>query len=230
MQTPFTRHVGQKFNQNGSMCDFAGNSIICPVPACSATMRKLTQLRNTIARETWQSHYAFLPSSSYHMTVFDLICDQVREPEYWTRALGLDSTLPEIDTFVIDRWLTLAPPPVLIMRFQALVIGEMVTILLKPDDDQVNAQLHAYRNLLAEAFEIRHPNHDNYVFHITLAYGITHLAGEEKKAVEEKMQLWNEVLRKDLVLIDLLPPRLTFFQNMTHFSMRRDDAKQQVIA
>ena len=222
MQPHYTRHVGQKFYENGEARPFAGNSIICPVPGSSHTMKKLIQLRNSILKESWHTHFALLPPASYHMTIFDLLCDQVRVPEHWSDALRLDESLQVVDTFVIDSWLTLSPPPYIAVRFRSLEIGEFITIRLEPEDQNVHRQMRLYRDLLSEAFHIRHPNHEDYYFHISMAYAITSLSEEEQANANDSITAWESVLKQELSSVDLLPPRLTFFADMTHFSLRRE--------
>jgi hypothetical protein len=163
------------------------------------------------------------------MTLFDLVCDQVRTPEQWTTALPLDAPLAEVDAFMEERWSDLPPAPMPDVRFTSLTIGDYITIHLAPENSQAELQLRTYRDLLAEVFGIRHPGHDTYAFHITLAYAVTRLTRREYKQAQIACETWNGELARRLEAPELLPPRLTYFADMTHFAPSREQARRNVI-
>ena len=191
MRQRYTKHVGEKFHEDGKARAFAGNSIICLVPGNSDSMRTLLRLRDQIDSQPWRTRFAMLPPSSYHMTLFDLVCDQVRTPEHWTSALPLDAPLAKVDAFMEERWSDLPPAPTPAMRFSSLTVGDYITIQLVPENSQAELQLRTYRNLLAEVFGIRHPGHETYAFHITLAYAVTRLTRREQKQAQIVCEAWN---------------------------------------
>jgi hypothetical protein len=229
MRQRYTKHVGEKFHEDAKARAFAGSSIICLVPANSDSMRVLQRLHDDIDSQPWHTRFAMLPPSSYHMTLFDLVCDQVRTPEYWTSALPLDAPLAEVDAFMEECWSDLPPAPMPAVRVDSLTIGDYITIHLLPENSQAELQLRTYRNLLAEVFGIRHPGHDTYAFHITLAYAITRLTGRELKQAQSACEAWNVALVRQMEAPELLPPRLTFFADMTHFAPSRELARRNVI-
>lgn len=228
MRRRFTPHVGEKFQEDGEARPFAGSSVICLVPGNSESMRALLRLRDEIDSQPWCSRFAMLPPSSYHMTLFDLVCDQVRTPEHWTTALPLEAPLAEVDAFMEERWSDLPPAPMPDVRFTSLTIGDYITLQLAPENSQAELQLRTYRDLLAEVFGIRQPDHDTYAFHITLAYAITRLTRRENKQAQITCDAWNRKLSGLLQSPELLPPRLTFFADMTHFAPSREQARRNV--
>lgn len=228
MERVYSRHVGEKFNEDGSARLFPGNTVLCPVTPASDTMEILKQFHAAILQELWHRYYAMLPPSSFHMTVFDLVCDQVRKPENWTTLLPLDAPLEAVDAFVQQQWQSApsAPQPSVVVG--RLEIGDYITLRLRPLNDPANQLLRQYRDTLSAVFGIRQPNHTEYFFHLTYAYGITALDEREKEIIADFVQHWEPLLQQQLAVLELLPPQLCFFQDMTHFAATRASAQQKV--
>jgi hypothetical protein len=224
----YSKHVGEKFNPDGSARLFPGNTILCHVAPDSATMASLQQFYKAILKEPWVTNYAMLPPSSYHMTVFDLVCDQVRKRENWTSLLPIDSPMEVVDAMVMEHWLDAPEPPQPKVMLDSLEIGDYITMRLKPKDEASDRQLRDYRDALSILFGIRHPNHESYFFHLTYAYGITSLEPSEKAAIAKFVEAWEPLLKKDLSMLALEPPVLRFFADMTHFTPTRAGAYQNV--
>ena len=228
MQKTYSRHVGEKFNPDGSARAFPGNTVICPVAPMSNTMQIITALHDDILDQVWHENYAILPPSSYHMTVFELVCDQVRKAEAWTTLCALDAPLEEVDAMMLSRWQEAPPAPLPSMRFDQLLIGDYITLRLAPKDEASNRMIRDYRDKLSTVFGFRQPQHDSYGFHISLAYRITALDEQEETAIAVFVQDWIPRLTRSLAHIELAPPQLTFFADMTNFAPTRASARQNV--
>ena len=228
MAKTYSKHVGEKFNADGSARLFPGNTVLCHVVPESSTMKLLKRFQQDILAQSWVKNFAMLPPSSYHMTVFDLVCDDVRSEEDWTFLLPLDEPMEAVDAMALERWQGAPTPPMPNVALDWLDIGDYITMRLKPKDEASNTELRDYRDALSELFGVRHPNHESYFFHLTYAYGITSLDDEEKEAIAEFVKEWKPVLEAGLSSIELKPPALCFFDDMTHFASSRTAAKQNV--
>lgn len=224
----YTQHVNNKFHADGKAREFLGNTVICPIPSCSPTMNTLLELREAILQESWHQKMAMLPPSSYHMTVFELVCDQVRDAEHWTRLLPLEATMQETDERFSQIWETLPAPPEISISFDYLDIRDYITIRLKPSDDDANQVIRDYRNQLSEAFGLRQPNHESYFFHISMSYAVRRLTNQDLEEASGFVSDWKEKLEESLTVINLQPACLTFFNDMTHFANKRKEAKRNV--
>lgn len=75
----------------------------------------------------------------------------------------------------------------------------------------------AWRNRLADLFGYRHPDHDSYVFHITLAYMTDWfddaVLGDWQKLLDECL----EDIRAAVPVVELNPPAFCAFTDMNHF-------------
>ena len=92
-----TAMVGVKFHADGSARSFPGSSIVSMVPPDSRLYRELCWIRERCREEPFAKKLAFLPPSSFHMTLVDLVCDQVRVPEHWSASIPLGCPLDEVD-------------------------------------------------------------------------------------------------------------------------------------
>jgi hypothetical protein len=228
MEKTYSKHVGEKFDQDGNARLFPGNTVLCHVTPKSETMKLLLRFHSAILQQDWHKNYAMLPPSSFHMTVFDLVCDQVRKPEAWTSRLALDAPFTAVDAMTLENWQSAPAPPTIHVQLDYLDIGDYITLRLKPKDVHSNNLLREYRNSLSELFGIRHSNHESYFFHLTYAYGIKSLDEVEKEAIQVFVGEWMPVLQKGLSSIELEPPALCFFADMTHFAPSREEALQNV--
>ena len=121
------------------------------------------------------------------MTVFEGVSDQQRSASHWTTFLPLDAPLGEVDELFEQLFRNSAPLGEVVMRFKELNLGSAIKITLESQDEQ---RIRSYRNTLSSLFGLRFPDHDEYLFHISLGYA-------------------------------LLPPALTFFEDMKYFSPLR---------
>jgi len=218
----YTSSVGQKFNPDGSTREFPGNTVLCHVPRDSTVFDLLLELRQKAERQPWARKFSFLPPPSYHMTVFDGVCDQVREQAHWSSQLPLDAPLEEVDDLLREAWLKAKPPQVIRMQYRRFyATGGYLTLYLKAASPEVNRGLRNYRDKLSDAIGIRHPNHTFYAFHITLAYGIEVLTPfEQIKAWCFNMQM-HSYLQRGFGTLRLKAPELSFFADMAYFAPKR---------
>jgi len=167
--------------------------------------------------------FAELPASSHHMTVFDLVCDEVRRPERWSSRLPLDADLERADTS-FGRWLAgVEPwPDALRMRFDDVGPSDVTFHLrISPGDDATAAALAAFRGAVSAATGVRHPVHDRYRFHISLAYQLRWMDGGERRAFDAFVRGVEDELAGGFGELLLGPPQLVLFDDMFDFPTTR---------
>lgn len=218
----YTSSVGQKFNPDGTAREFPGNTVLCHIPRDSMVFELLLKLRQKAETQSWAGKFSFLPPLSYHMTVFDGVCDLVREQEHWTSRLSLDAPLEDVDKLLKEAWSKVKPPQAIQMRFQRFfATGGYLTLYLKAESAEIERSLRHYRDQLSTAFGIQHPQHKAYAFHITLAYGIEVLTPLEQCQAWYFGWLMNQNLRSSFGTLLLKEPELSFFADMTYFAPSR---------
>ncbi|MCK5800093.1 MAG: DUF1868 domain-containing protein, partial [Deltaproteobacteria bacterium] len=103
-----TRVVGPKFDAEGQARRFPGNTVISFLRERSPVEAELSWVLDMLAPLGFSAAFIPLPADSFHMTVFDLLCDQVRSKEHWSKRLPLDMPLGEIDA-ALSEWLDPLP-------------------------------------------------------------------------------------------------------------------------
>ncbi|MFK7919585.1 MAG: DUF1868 domain-containing protein [Ilumatobacter sp.] len=206
-----------KFGPDGTARHFPGNTVVSLVPSPSAEADLLTRavdhLREAIAHDS-----VLLPPSSWHMTVFELLCDQVRDSVFWSTRLDADASLDAVDEFVADCVPTIPAPHQLTMHYNGISAGDTaIGVSVEPADATTTQTLIEYRNALSEVTGIRFPNHDDYRFHITLAYTLTRPSAATRPRLDEAIARVDADLNG--ALFAMPEPVLTFFSDMTEFAV-----------
>jgi hypothetical protein len=210
--------VGNKFYEDGSIRQFPGNTVICFADPQSQVYQEAEWVQQQLQHAPYADKFAMLPPSSFHMTVFELICDQVRDPEKWSSQLSLGAPLEETDRYFMETVATVTPPTNFRMTFAQLNVGETgLSLRLQPADDETKTAIRQYRDNLAEATGIRFPDHETYAFHLSLAYRIIVLNDDEAQQLAQLAERINQQLSETFGVFDTGQPTLTFFNDMFAF-------------
>ena len=213
--TVYTKAVGTKFHADGSLRRFPGNTIVCHTAHLEPLQSHLVWVQSEYKKLSFaNSKLAFLPPSSFHMTFFELLCDEVRRPELWSSKLALDAPLEETDRFFAQVLRGFDFPQEIHMRVDDLHVS---TIRLRPKSEEHEAYLRAKRDELAEITGVRQPNHDRYGFHISLAYLLIQLTPEEKDEFEAFRRRLLPLVQERLGIFALEKPEYVLFQDMGAF-------------
>ena len=221
----YTPAVGQKFHQDGSVRAFPGNTIISFVDAENnpTLFQQCLDMQQRLRESEIGAKFAYLPPDSFHMTVMDLLCAEVRTPDRWSNKLALSAPLKECDAFFLDCVPQIPSPQPLTMRYAAS--HGNFNIGLEPSDLEAKEALRHYRDQVADATGVRRANHETYQFHVSLAYQLIELNAAEEKLYAAFKRRMGEVLDTcrsgdpdgSAETITLPPPRLVFFDDMFRF-------------
>ena len=151
-----TTAIGQKFHADRTVRAFPGNTIICFMEPESHSYQQVEWLQTEMKKLPFAHKFGFLPPSSFHMTVMELLCDQVRVAERWSADLSLDAPLTEMDAFFMARVPPIAPPAALRMRFREISQWSLA-LYLEPADEETAVSLQTYRNAVSEKTAVRFP-------------------------------------------------------------------------
>ncbi|ARM92047.1 RNA ligase family protein (plasmid) [Rhizobium sp. CIAT894] len=209
--------VHTKFNLDGSVRAFPGNTIICHLAPASRLYGALSNLYSALERSDLAGLYTLLPPSSWHMTVFEGVCDQIRRPGFWPADLGLDATLAECDALFAEKLsafdLGREPPYRLrIAGWQPLANG--IALKLAPESTE-ETHLRQVRDRLSDLLQLRHPGHEDYVFHLSIAYLIRFPDEEQQAALSA---LLHELLPGLPAEFELGAPEFCRFADMFAFN------------
>jgi len=215
--TRFGYSVGSKFNVDGSIRRFPGNTIISKITPDMPVFTHIQDINNML-RESDDGCVAFLPAESWHMTVMEGLCDQERNPAFWTTKLRLDVNFAETDKFLADAFANIEPLKQ--TKMVLVCIRELggTIINLRPESGSDAENLRRYRDEFTEVSGIRFPRHDKYTFHISLGYGL-HMPNDiQRKKLNIFEQRANDYIKKQDIHFILKPPVFTYFDDMLYFS------------
>jgi hypothetical protein len=203
--------IPDKFDADGNVQHFPGNTILCHLSNTTELYSSLLILYDRLKQSPLSHLYALLPPSSWHMTVLDGVVDKRRKPGYWPGNLAMDASLEECTT-LYEKELssfdlqTELPYHLSIVGLTTAGVG----LHLEPHNED-NKALRRLRDRLADVLQIRHPDHDHYGFHLSLAYLLRYLTNEQK---EELSSLFMDHFRDMPKEFELGPPEFCRFEDM----------------
>jgi hypothetical protein len=224
----YTSSVGKKFDKKGNPIDFPGNTVICHIPKESPQFSFLVDFQTRLKASPFASHFAFLPPSSFHMTVFEGVCDRIRKPTNWTTKLPINAPLTASDELFTKEWNQIQKPKEFRVRPALFYAIGTLGFRYKPVNLAMSQSMRGFRDLLADKFGLRFPNHEKYAFHTTLGYQITSFSFLEGIQVISWMKKQQKYLHENYGILTTGEPEFTFFTDMTNFAPSRMEAKTKV--
>ena len=216
-----SRNIGNKFNEDGSVRFFPGNTILSFVDHDAPVWAEFNKIRDML-KETPASHcMTLLPDESIHMTVFEGVCHQWRRPDLWTNLLPLDCTLTETDDLFERAYASVKPLGQVRMRMDSIALGYGVSIRLVPVTEADAQELRRFRDECPAAMGIRHTIHDTYKYHLSMAYLTTSATDEEEAQLQAFAGRATAYIKFRRFEFTITPPCLTFFDNMFKFNPYR---------
>lgn len=182
LQSQYPSGVGTKFDVHGSVRPFPGNTIISHLDRVGELYGALLALYEQLKVHPLSHLYSLLPPTSWHMTVFEGVVDDVRAPGFWPSDLANDVVLDDCDELFARKLahfdMKVLPPFILrIGGWQPLENG--IALQLQADSSRGETELRELRDRLADLLQIRHPGHETYTFHLSIAYLIRYPSPEE---------------------------------------------------
>lgn len=214
--------IPAKFSPDGVVQPFPGNTTVCHVPADSPLQPGLNAVHASLSSHPVLSKLIhLLPKDSWHMTVVDGVRDTECEPGMWPpgmEKLPLEECTREFSQKLRQVGLELekeglAPPYKMRVRgFDPAVVG--IGLEIEGATAEEEKRMRRLRDRLADTLGFRAPNHETYGFHISMAYLMRHIDGDNRDAL-------NQVFAQHLPALgefDLGPVEFCTFENMYAFA------------
>ena len=219
----FPKGVGSKFFPDGQVRAYPGNTVLCHVAGIPPLNERLDKLYGRLLDAEVAQIYTLLPPSSWHMTVFDGVCDGNRNGERWPGDLDREAPLLEINQTFEARLKAgrFGPGLSFAMRVRRLrPLMNVIAIELEPADEGEERAVRALRQRLAATLSFDRSAPDTYPFHITLAYFLRFPDASEKARLESLMTDEIQDMAKSLDPFRVGPPEFCHFNDMFAFSRR----------
>jgi hypothetical protein len=210
-------HLGTRFDRSGRFQYEPGNTIICHVVEGSDTQAALIEARTQFLAMPEAAQFTFTPISSLHMTLFQGIIEYRRKPLFWPSDIALDTSIEEMTSIMLERLQAFkAPDPFKVAVTHARPTGLLVDGATGAD----RRAMRAWRDAFADLFGCRHPDHDDYAFHITFDYAIERLEDEALPRWQQMLDRVAADIRAKTPILELRPPAFCSFDDMNHFEER----------
>lgn len=211
----FPSGVPSKFDPDGGVQRFRGNTILVPLSNTSELYKSLLVLHDRLKQSPLSRMLALLPPSSWHMTVFEGVVGQIRNPGYWPSDLNpLDATLDDVTALFVKKLSSFdlqVPLP-----FHMTVTGytsDGLGLRLEPHPADMKA-IQGLRDRLADLLKYRHPDHETYELHLSIAYHLRFFTEQQKAELNEILMDHFENMPKEFVLEQ---PEFSVFEDMMAF-------------
>lgn len=213
-ETPPPR-LGIRFDTAGTFLHEPGNTVICHVAHGSPTASALVRLRNALRALPHGHRFAWTPTASYHMTVFQGVLETRRTAGHWPQGLPLDMPISGTTRMLAARLAGVAPHAGFRMRPASVTPLGVVAEAASDEDERAIRRL---RDNLADLFGYRHPDHDTYRFHITLSYQTAWLPDEAQPTYLAALRDLEAEFAAACPVLDLGPAQFCTFDDMTAFT------------
>ncbi len=212
----YTKAVDYKFHKDGSVKKFLGATIISFVKPHEPLYAEICTIREEAEHQVYASKFAFLPTSSYHMTNFVLYNDHPsdRNGMGWSSKIGADRPCEEINARLHEMLQGVSFPKLYHMRLSHI---DDASLRLRPATHETTRALKEFRDACAEATGIYFADHESYEFHVTYAYRIVELEGAEEQALQLLLQKQTKRLREKLPEFTIGAPQYCTFEDMAYF-------------
>lgn len=212
------RHLGRRYDQSGIFLPEPGNTVVCHLVEGSASQAAVVEVRRRMQAMPDANQLAFTPVSSLHMTLFQGIIEYRRSLPFWPDDVALDTDIDAMTRLYRERlegFRGAGPFRVKVVD----VVPTGLTVVGATEDDR--RLMRAWRDAFAETFGYRHPDHDDYVFHVTLAYMIDWLDDDRLPAWRALLGDCLALLQREAPILELEPPAFCSFDDMNHFEPLR---------
>lgn len=208
------RYLGIRFDMSGKFLPTRGNTIVSHVAEGSRTQAAIERVSRALAELPYGDRFAYTPVSSYHMTVFQGTIEGRRQQGFWPDGMASDTPIEETTRLFLERLTNFPPAPPFRMKVASVTpLGLVLTGAGKDDE----ARIRKLRDDLAVPFGYRHPDHDSYTFHITLAYPKAWLPGGAEAIYLPALAALRDSLVEQIAIAELDPPAFCEFSDMTEF-------------
>jgi len=167
LTSAFGSSRGTKLSESGGFRPFAGNTIIAPL-LDSSIFPDLVMLQERLLSDGRDAYLVPLPQKSFHMTLFEGLCDECRGKDVWSSYVPLDAPIDKATAILKDRSALLPALCGVVMRFDSLRINGAVSVGLMPTSCEHLERLRRYRMVASGVLGIPLPAVDTYINLITL--------------------------------------------------------------
>lgn len=202
------RYTNTKFLPEG------GNTVVCHLNPDAPEHEAILDACNRMRALPSADRFLFTPTASLHMTLFNGALETQREMNFWPEWLPLDAPMTEVTRWLLESLREFQPLSRFNVRIESIAPTGLQLCGATAADEQI---MRTWRDALCGPFGYRHPDHDNYRFHMTFAYPLAWIPQAIVPVWQEEYQSILSDLQVTVPVIPLNPPAFCTFEDMTHF-------------
>ena len=206
---------GGKFDHNGNVLAWPGNTMICHVDSSTPAHETLTLIQKQLKEGPHANAFAFLPPDSFHMTIMEGIAGTPDSEQIELEDFDKKQDLHSVTELMRKRLVGVQVPDSHQIKVIDIFAGYSVQV--EGSSDSEERSLRRTREILRDTTGIKSKAFAAYQFHITLAYLTRWLSTEEATAVVELSNSLENQLRHEAPVITLGAPEFCTFESMAHF-------------
>lgn len=207
-------HLGTRLDARGQFLPEHGTTVVAQVVPGSDTEAALVDLRAALQALPFAHMFAFTAVPSYHMTVFEGVIETRRLASHWPTGLDPEQAVEAATEAMVARLAGFTAPPAFEMRVvEVTPFGLSLTGATARDEGHVRD----WRDGLAAALGLRVPGHDDYGFHITLAYALAWPPVEAVTPYRAALQNLTAAFQARVPVLHLARPAFCTFADMNAF-------------
>lgn len=215
-----------KFNTDGSVRPFAGNTVICHLPQQSRVQDANCSAGGCAPVKLLSGKLAVLPSDSYHATILGGPNDQDRQRYGWPSDIPINTPMADCNRIIGERIAQFRTHTELPLRFRldqekTLAPQRPCGLQLVPADENEEHKIRTLRNRMSdEVFRYRTSDHDTFGFHISMAYQMRGLAAAERREYQRILMQRLPAIVAAVPVIELGVPEFCTFEDMYRFEVQ----------
>lgn len=215
-----------KFNPDGTPRPFAGNTVICHLPAQCAMRDAMVELHGELKQAPYRDKLGLTSTDSYHMTIFPGANDQNRSAYGWPSYVPKDASIEVCDRMVGERiaethFACALPLRVRVDEEQTVHYATACTLRMIAADNDEEKKLRTLRDRLAEVFGFQVKDHAIYQFHITVSYQMAPFTPQEHGAYRELLAKHVQRIIAAEPVLELGVPEYCVFPDMFRFEPQK---------
>lgn len=210
----------EKFTPEGEAKRHRGSTFVAHVVPGSPSYHVEKRIQDDVRARGLACHFALLPPSSYHMTVFPGPKERsfAGQAEMWPTWLADVEDLPTAVQLMRQRLVDAEIPRLPDLRMaptHVYDLGKSLTVGLTPADNAMAEALRDFRTALRDTLEINDPDFDTYEFHSSLGYRLSapEVTEEVNRELAEQYTAWV----REIEIFDLERPAFNIFNDMLAF-------------
>ena len=159
---------GGKFDHNGEVLPWPGNTFICHLNPHSSEHKALRLIQNRLKAGPQSNAFAFLPPDSFHMTVMEGISGPPESDPSWPKSSNKKHDLQTATELILQRITGVVVPNSHQIKVTDIFPGHSLKVEGFNEDQEHS--LRRTREILRDTAGIKPRAFYDYQFHITLAY------------------------------------------------------------